>query len=72
MVKGPVAGKKPSDKSSPPGQAPEHEPNHAHVDDHLAGGAKQLIVLAQPTALALPGEGALNDPAARQHPKAGR
>src|SRR3712207_9106347 len=44
-----------------------HEARHGGVDEGLAGGAEALVVLAEAAAVAEPGEGALDDPAARQH-----
>src|SRR5262245_39217091 len=62
---------KPSDKSQSARQTAEHEPAHGDVDHRLARAAEQLVVLAQPARLGLPRERALDDPAARKHPKAG-
>src|SRR5258708_15938018 len=46
--------KRPSEKSSPPGQAPQHQADHTDVDERLAGAAQQLVVLTEPAGGGLP------------------
>src|SRR5690348_15971645 len=62
---------KPSDKSSPPGQAAQQQADHADIDHGLAAGAEQLVLLTEPAGVGRPGEGALDDPPSRQHAEAG-
>ncbi len=50
-------------------QSPYHEPRHRHIDERFSGGAQPLVVLAHPTVLREPREGALHHPAARQYLK---
>src|SRR5918998_4480262 len=53
-------------------QPPYHEMGHRHIDERFSGGAQPLVVLAHPTVLVQPREGALHNPAPRQYHEASR
>jgi hypothetical protein len=71
-LNGESLAERPSEKASPPGQAPQHQADHTDRDECLAGAAQPLVVLAEPAGVGLPRERPLHHPAPRQHPKAGR
>src|SRR5215217_6964008 len=54
------------------GQPSYHQPRHRRIDERLPRGAQPLVVLAQPTVVGDPGEGALHHPPTRQHPETPR
>jgi hypothetical protein len=49
------------------GQPSEHQAAHCRVDERFAGCAEPLVVCAEATVLAEPGEGPLHNPASGQH-----
>ena len=55
-----------------PCQASEEESDADEVDEGLGRARMPLVVLAQSALPAQPGEGPLDDPAARQHMEPGR
>src|SRR5260370_41157171 len=63
---------RPSEKSSPPGQAPQHQADHTDVDERLAGAAQQLVVLTEPAGMGLPRECPFHSPPSGQDAETGR
>src|SRR5260221_2540976 len=53
-------------------EAAKHEADHRDRDERLAGGAEALVLLAEPTVLALPSERSFDHPPPRQHPESWR
>src|SRR5215204_225934 len=47
-------------------QSPYHQPRHRDIDERFSGGAQPLVVLAHPTVLREPREGAFHHPTSRQ------
>jgi hypothetical protein len=52
-------------KVSRTGQSPHHQAAHRQVNERLARLGKSLVVLAHPSVVVYPGEGALDYPPAR-------
>ena len=50
-------------KASSASQPPHHKTCNRRVDERLAGSAQPLVVLAHPSVLTQPREGAFHDPA---------
>src|SRR5215216_2720168 len=48
-------------------QPPYHQANHRHIDERFSSGAQSLVVVAHPSVLREPREGALHYPAPRQY-----
>ena len=53
-------------------QSFDHQPRHRQIDEGFTRGWQLRIIFAQPSARQKPGEGAFDDPSARQHMKATR
>jgi hypothetical protein len=48
-------------------QWPEHQPTHRGIDESFAGCAEPFVISTEPSVLAEPSEGPLDDPPAGQH-----
>src|SRR5215212_2077449 len=53
-------------------QPPHHQTNHSCVDERLCASAEPFVILAHPSVLIQPGEGAFHHPPPRQHHEASR